>query len=133
MRDKKTGWCMDPLQKQVVKVILGTNKENGFGLMHGKYNDLQWWSDNMETLAHYYEGCAIEMIIELDPKYEMTYIANLEEVKYLKIGIEEYTYGFAEVLYPKGAIWYSFSGNYIETHAIDIKEIFPDLSRYKEE
>lgn len=35
----------------------------------------------METLAHYYEGCAIEMLIELDPKKKMEYVRCLDEFK----------------------------------------------------
>jgi hypothetical protein len=113
-----------------VTIFTGTNIKNGDRLLNKDFNELSWWSDDYETLAHYYEGRAIEATIELDPEKQQDYIPEIQD---LTIPISEYTYGFAEMNYPKGAIWYSFSSSYLKEHLISVKEIFPDLSMYNEE
>lgn len=37
--------------------------------------------------------------------------------------IKNYTFGYSEMLYPKGAIWYSISSEYLNNYKLSIKEI----------
>ena len=119
--------------KNIVKLMIGTNKENGLGMIRRKFNDLLWFSDNLETVAHYWDGCVIELCIDLDSKDEMEYVRCSEELEDIGTNKDLYTYGFAEVKYPKGATWYSFSGEYLKNKICNIKEIFPDMSEFYEE
>lgn len=116
-----------------VKLMIGTNMTKGSELLKGVFQDLSWWSDNLETLAHYYDGCAIEITVKLDPTLEVEYVHCSGDIKWLTDHLPEYTYGFVEVVYPAGAIWYSFSKDYLEKNIVEIKEIFPDLSGFNEE
>jgi hypothetical protein len=116
-----------------VKLMTGTNERSGEQLLKGRFNDLSWWSNNLETAAHYYEGCIIEIIVKVNPMLEMKYLRHLGELEEIECPIETYTYGFAETVCPKDAIWYSFSKDYLEKNIVEIKEIFPDLSSFNEE
>lgn len=111
----------------IVKLYRGTNKQEGAKLLNNQFNDLSWWSDDYQTLAHYYEGCAIEMEIELDESVMQEYIHDKCEVD----NCISYTYGFAEMSCPTGAIWYAFGAEYLKHHILNITEIYPDLSNYK--
>ena len=113
---------------RTVKLMISTNEKNGKDLIERKFRDLSWWSDNMETVAHYYEGCAMEMEVQLDSEREQEYIRCGEDCWMIDL----YTYGFMKVKYPKGATWYSFSSDYLKENVISIKEIFPDLSEFNE-
>jgi hypothetical protein len=114
---------------KTVTILTGTNVKNGKKLLNREFDGISWWSNNYETLAHYYEGCAIEMIVKVNPKVKQEYI---REVQDLTTPVSEYTYGFIRVLYPKGAIWYSFGASYLKDNVISIKEIFPNLEAYNE-
>lgn len=114
---------------KTVTIFTGMDVENGKKVLNGDFNTVSWWSDNYETLAHYYEGCAIEIKVQLIPQLEQNYI---REVGDLNVPISEYTYGFAEMECPKDAIWYSFGAQYLKNNVLDIREIFPDLSMYNE-
>jgi hypothetical protein len=116
-----------------VKLMMGTNVKNGKQILKGQFGVLSWWSDNLETLAHYYEGYAIEITVKIDPKLEMEYVRYLDKLEEIGCSIEEYTYGFIDVICPIGAIWYSFGKDYLEKNIVEIKEIFPDLSSFYEE
>ena len=118
---------------KTVKLITGTNNACSKLLLKRVFNDLSWWSDNLETAAHYYEGKIIEITVVLDKKKDMGHIRCLEELAELGMTLDQYEYGSAEVLRPKGAIWYSFSKSYLEEHIINIKEIFPDMRDFNEE
>ena len=122
-------------QKRIktVKLITGTNNHTGELLLKGYYSDLSWWSDNLETAAHYYEGKIIEITVELDAIKDMGHIRCTEELAKLGMNISEYEFGSAEVLCPKGAIWYSFSRDYLLKHVTKVEEIFPDMSEFNEE
>lgn len=113
----------------IVKIFTGTNLENKDKLLNKEFDDISWWSDNYETLAHYYEGAAVEITVRLKPEIQQDYIRYREEDQ----DISNYTYGFAEMRCPAGAIWYSFSADYLKENVLDVKEIFPDLSMYNEE
>jgi hypothetical protein len=117
------------MSNQTIKLIIGTNISNGLELLKRNFKNLSWWSDNLETVAHYYEGCAVEITVRLDPKIQKSYVRCMYDCRQLHL----YTYGSAEIRCPKGATWYSFSKKYLEEHVIDIKEIFPGLSEFNEE
>lgn len=120
------------MNKKIVKLMTGTNISNGDQLLQKKFKNFSSWSDNLETVAHYYEGRVIEITIELILDEQREHIRDAEDLELLNIKPEEYTYGFAEMRYPKNAIWYSFSKKYLDDHVIDIREIFPDLSEFDE-
>ena len=113
----------------LVRVMVSTNKREGARLLHGHYNNLTWASNDMETVAHYYEGCVVELTVSLEEKLRMPYVRDMSE---LEVPVSEYGYGFAEMKYPPDAIWYSFSRNYLRTHVLLAKEIFPDLSKWED-
>ena len=115
-------------EMKTVKLITGTNVACGESLLRKEFNDLSWWSDNLETVAHYYEGKVIEIEVELHTKEEMEYTRMSEY-----IDVYKYTYGHAEVTCPKGAIWYSFSGEYLKKNVVSIKEVYPDMKEFNEE
>lgn len=114
---------------EIVTIFAGTNIISGSKLLNKDFPIISWWSNNLETLAHYYEGCAVEISIKLDSNEKQEYIRDLSDLQDDSSG---YTYGFEEMLYPEGAIWYSFSKSYLEKNVIEIKEIFPDLNKYSE-
>jgi len=62
----------------------------------------------------------------------MDYISELIDFNYLDIKPENYTYGYTEVKYPRGAFWYSFSEKYLKHHVVEVKEVFPNLSKFDE-
>lgn len=113
---------------QTIKLMIGTNMHGGVDLLKRNFRDLSWWSDNLETVAHYYEGCALEITVTLEPEIQKSYVRCMDDCHQLHL----YTYGSAEIRCPKGATWYSFSKKYLEEHMIDIKEIFPDMSEFNE-
>ena len=83
--------------------------------------------DNIETVAHYYEGCVIEVDIDLDPALESEYAANEEG---LLLPLDQYGWGKAKMRCPEGATWYSFSNWYLKSHVRSVQEIFPCLLPY---
>jgi len=116
----------------IVKLMIGTNVQKGKDLLNKECGELIWFSNNLETVAHYYEGSVIEILVELESKKEMVYISSSKEL------LEEYpdrpyTYGLYETKYPVGAIWYAFNREYLMSHLKGIKEIFPDLRKYNED
>jgi hypothetical protein len=116
--------------KTAVVLFSRTNEKAGSELIKGNFPNLSFWSNNLETLARYYEGVAVEITVELDSEERMPYVREMDE---LGCPLSEYTYGFAEIGCPKGAVWYSFSGDYLKGNVVDVREIFPDLSAFNEE
>lgn len=131
MLNEKLEMC-NSFSDNIVKIMLGTNAKNGNNIINGVLPDLSWWSDNLETVAHYYNGCVVEISVVLESQ-EMEYVKNIAELEELQYTQSGYTYGVRCVKYPKGAVWYSFSGHYLQTHIIACKEVFPDLSMFNEE
>lgn len=105
-------------------LVIGTHQGCLERFLRGDYNDVVYASDNLETVAHYYEGAIIEITVKLDLSLKREYIESS-----LKLS-SDYTWGCVESLYPKGATWYSFSKDYIKTHLVSAREIFPDLSQF---
>lgn len=117
-----------------MKLMVSTNVECGRAMLYGKYNSLVWASDNMETVAHYYEGCVLEIDIAIDRKLHIGYASCEGDIKLYGIRPEEYTYGMKSGMkYPPNAKWYSFSAKYVREHLKGIREIHPDLSAWQEE
>ena len=112
----------------MVKLYSGTSIEKGEKLINKIFPDISYWSNNYETLEHYYEGCVLELTIDIDEKLRDDYIADIEE---LMIPLREYEYGVQEVKYPAGAMWYSISRKYILTHKFKIREVSLDYARRK--
>ena len=110
----------------VVELYRGTNIKNGKKIIEGEYNNISWWSNNYETVDHYYEGCILQLQIELTGDEDEYVHTENESFDY-----NNYTYGCVEVFYPESAIWYSFSANYIKSHCISIKEISFDELKNK--
>lgn len=116
--------------KTVVQVMIGSNSHVLAEMKSGKFNDIVWASDSLETVAHYYEGCVISLTVILDKAVAMNYVALRKD---LEVPTEDYTWGFADVAYPSNSRWYSFSKTYLAKHLVGVKEIHPDLSAYFEE
>lgn len=116
-----------------MKLMVSTNPAQGRKILNREFNAITWASDNMETVAHYYEGCVIELDIALDPNCRSEYIGDMDDLRALKFEASSYTWGSAEMACPKGAIWYSFSAGYLASHVISAREIFPDLSAWDDD
>lgn len=115
-----------------MKLMVSTNNLVANRMLLGVYNRLVWASDNLETVAHYYEGRIIELDVELVVKRRSTYVRSAEELAQLGVTADNYGYGMALIRYPKGAHWYSFSRKYLQEHVKKMREIFPDLSKWNE-
>lgn len=111
-----------------IKLFTGTNERTGDRIMKHMFDDISWWSADRETIEHYYEGCIIEMTLMLDEKLADDYIADIKE---LVIPLTSYKYGFADVHYPEGARWYSFSFSYLNAHVVSTKIVDLDYVKAK--
>jgi len=118
---------------ELVKLMIGTNEKNRDDLFDRKFKNLQWFSNNLETVANYYEGSVVEITVELISKQEMVYVSNQKELEEEYGPDRDYTYGLYETKIPVGATWYAFSGKYLMDHLNSTKEIFPDLRKFNEE
>lgn len=98
----------------------GTNNKECEDFKSKHIPQLSWWSDNYETIEHYYEGCVLKIVIQIDESIKQHYVADVDD---LKCDEELYTFGYSEISYPKGAIWYSFSKNYLLSHFVSIEEV----------
>ena len=112
-----------------VRVRVATNPIVRDRMLRREFNDLVWESDDIETVAQYYEGAVVEMRVDLCSSMEMDYVGGSSE---LTVPIADYTFGVEEMYYPAGAYWYVFSRAYLLEHASDIREIFPNLEPYME-
>lgn len=100
----------------VLTIYRGTNLKDGENMLKGIFNNISWWTNDYETVEHYYEGCVLELTIRINENEKMTYICE-------DINIKNYTFGYSEMLYPEGAIWYSISSEYLNNYKLSIKEI----------
>lgn len=116
-----------------MKVMVSTNPAQGQKILNREFNAITWASDNMETVAHYYEGCVIELDIALDPNLKNEYVSDMDDLQALNLKAKSYTWGSAEMACPMDAIWYSFSADYLMAHVISAREIFPDLSAWNDD
>lgn len=115
---------------KTITLMVSTNPHVAKDMLNGHFNPLVWASDDMETVAHYYEGSVIEFTIKLVEKYHHKYLRNENELSFYKNG---YGWGMISVLYPPNANWYSFSKEYLKKYIFEIKEIFPNLTPWQEE
>lgn len=114
---------------ELIKVLVSTNKRECERLLRREFRELTWASDNLETVAHYYEGAVVELTVRLDKSLEMDYVRGRCE---LDVPVTDYGYGVAEMRCPKDALWYSFSKNYLLTHVVEAREVFPDLTPWED-
>lgn len=102
-----------------MELFRATNIKEGNEMLKGKFNELTWWSNNYETIEHYYEGFIVKIEITLDKTKKKVYINDYDSF----YDMSNYTYGCALLEYPKDAIWYSFSKKYLEENVISIEEV----------
>ena len=114
---------------KTVKLMIGTSRLALLTMSNGQFNQVVWASDNMETVAHYYEGAVVELEIQLVERYRRSYIRSYQELSKYK----SYWWGCARMRCPAGATWYSFSRGYLHRYLIGLREIHPDLSPWNED
>ena len=114
-------------RNKVVKLLIGTCEKVLQNMINGDYNPIVWASDNLETVAHYWDGTTIELEVLLDQSVKQDYYAGDTPLKY------QHTWGCAEMLCPKNATWFSFSKEYLEQNLVSVREVFPDLSPWSGE
>lgn len=110
----------------IVSLMIGTNERVLAEMKNKVFNELVWASNNLETVAHYYEGCVVLLVVELLPEEAMLY------VKGTAYKPAHYSWGVVLTSTPKDALWYSFSAEYLQEHTLFVHEVFPDLSKYQE-
>ena len=115
---------------KTVKLMVSTNEHVLQQMLEGEFNTLVWASDNMETVAHYYEGAVVEITVRLINNRKRQYLRSPVLLSNYK---KPYGWGSAGMACPEGATWYSFSKEYLEQYLVDVKEIFPDLTPWHEE
>ena len=111
-------------------LMIGTSKEKAKDLLNKDFNGLVWFTNNLETAAHYYEGSMVQITVTLESKKEMMYVGSYDELNKEYGRDREYTFGIWDAEYPKGVTWYSFGKNYLKSHLSRIIEITPDMSKY---
>lgn len=117
-----------------MKLMVSTNSRAGNQMLNGVYNEFIWASDNMETVAHYYEGCVIELDVRLNRAQHIGYISCKDDIALYGISPAAYTYGMKSgMIHPAGGKWYSFSASYLRANLKGIREIHPNLSKWQEE
>ena len=115
------------MKNKTVKLLIGTSMQVLESMRRGEYNSIVWASDNLETVAHYWDGVTIEIEVVLDHSSEQDYYAG-------DVPLEvQHTWGCAEMLCPEGATWFSFSREYLEENLVSFKEVFPDLAPWSGE
>ena len=115
---------------KTIKLMIGTSQLAMIQMFNGIFNKVVWASDNMETVAHYYEGAVVELEVKLLKSKQHQYIRNYDTLNTYKRG---YNWGCAKMRCPAGAIWYSFSAEYLRKYLVSIHEIHPDLTPWQEE
>ena len=115
---------------RVVKLMIGTNGNVAERMLKGNFNTLVWASDDMETVAHYYEGAVVEITVKLLDSKKRQYLRNGVKLNTYKNG---YGWGEIPVKYPPNATWYSFSGEYLKKYLVGIREIHPDLTQWQDD
>lgn len=123
----------DSAKDTFCNVMIGTNQAVADALFNREFNPIVWASDNIETVAHYYEGYAVELQVRMIPEQRMEYCSSKADLENLPGEPTDYTYGFATMSCPANAIWYSFSSRYLKENMVSAREIFPDLSKYNDD
>lgn len=121
------------LDRECIELMIGTSSQAADKFLNKEFNDITFMSDNLETVAHYYEGAVVLVKVVLDQKAKTGYVRSTEESRLLGMSPETYGWGCAEMLCPEGATWYSFSKQYLQKHVISVTLAYPDLSAYFEE
>ena len=116
------GNCMD----KIIELYRGTNVKSSKEFLNGNFGYITWWSDDFETIDHYYEGSVIKIILKLVDfdkvnVYGRDYVSWYDEIN--EDELKYYKYGYTEVDYPVGAIWYSINGKYIKENLIEMEEV----------
>lgn len=50
----------------VLTIYRGTNLKDGENILKGIFNNISWWTNDYETVEHYYEGCVLELTIRIN-------------------------------------------------------------------
>lgn len=116
-----------------IKLMIATNNACGNKILQGIYNELVWASDNMETVAHYYEGCVIELDVNFDRALQQDYVDSVGQLLEKDYALDSYKFGVRETYCPAKSTWYSISGKYLLECVITAKEIYPDLSKWQDD
>lgn len=103
---------------KTIVLYTGTNIIGREKNLKREFKDISWWSRDLATIKHYYEGSVVEITVRLDDSTEMEFI-SADDV----VDCNTYTWGSAVLIMPKDAIWYSFSSNYLKEHVIKIEEV----------
>lgn len=114
--------------KKTITLYRGTSIKDVELLEKEIFTKLTWWTNNYETVEHYYEGAVLELRISIDTDDEDDYIGHESE---LCIPLRMYKYGMITVNYPPGAEWYSFSPSYINTNMKSYREITLESAKKK--
>ena len=80
------------MSKRRVKLMIGTNGNVAERMLKGNFNTLVWASDDMETVAHYYEGAVVEITVKLLDSKKRQYLRNGVKLNTYKNG-----YGWGEI------------------------------------
>lgn len=103
---------------KTIVLYTGTNVLGRDRNLKREFKDISWWSRDLATINHYYEGHVVEITVHLDDTKEMEFVSSDDKVDY-----DTYTWGSAILAIPKDAIWYSFSSNYLKEHVTKIEEV----------
>lgn len=101
-----------------INLYTGTNVLGRDKNLKWEFKAISWWSRDLATIKHYYEGHVIQILVYLDENIEDEFV-----VSYSEVDPEKYTWGSAILTMPMDAIWYSFSANYLKTHVLIVKEV----------
>ena len=115
-----------------VTLMIGTSPYVRDRMLRGEYNPLVWATASLETVAHYFEGAVVEITVRLADSLRSKYVRDANELQELS-NADNYRWGVAEMRYPDGASWYSFSREYLESHLVFLREIYPDLTPWMAE
>lgn len=99
-----------------MKLYRGTDSMEAASMLDGNIKRVSWWSNDYETIEHYFEGSVLEIEINLEDE-PAEYIRDKKDI------YDGYTYGFIELNYPPEAIWYSISDEYIIKNMRTLREI----------
>lgn len=97
---EKTYAFRDSTKDTFCNVMIGTNQAVTDALFNREFNSIVWASNNLETVAHYYEGYVAELQVRLIPEHRMEFCSSKTELDKLPGDPTDYTYGFVTMSCP---------------------------------